>query len=63
MAKQEPLNVIVKVVRGDEIIPYDILTDEEKNELGKRITQRSIQAVARLRGYEVEFFDDTSSKE
>lgn len=60
MAKQEPLNVIVKVVRGDEIIPYETLTDEEKDELGKRITQRAIQAVARLRGYEVEFFDDTS---
>ena len=57
MAKQEPLKVIIKVVRGNEIIPYENLTEEEKDELGKRLTQRAINAVAKRRGCEVEFFD------
>ena len=57
MAKQKPLTWTAKVVRGDEVIPYETLTEEEKNELGKRLTRRSIEAVARARGCEVEFHD------
>ena len=57
MAKKEPLTWTAKVVRGDEVIPYDSLTEEEKDELGKRLTRRSIEAIAKARGCEVEFHD------
>ena len=62
MAKQEPLKWTAKVVRGDKVIPYESLSEGEKDELGKRLTRRSIEAVARVRGCEVEFFDDTFSE-
>jgi len=62
MAKKEPLTWTAVVVRGDEHIPYESLTEEEKRDLAKRLNQRAIRAVARLHGYEVEFFDDTSSE-
>ena len=57
MAKQKPLTWTAKVVRGDEVIPYDSLSEEEKDELGKRLTRKGIEAVARARGCEVEFRD------
>ena len=53
MAKQKPLTWTAKVVRGDDVIPYECLTEEEKDELGKRLTRRSIEAVERSRGNEV----------
>ena len=62
MAKKEPLKWTAVVVRGDEHIPYESLTEEEKRDLAKRLNQRAIQAVARLHGYEVEFFDATPSE-
>lgn len=62
MEKQKPLTWTAVVVRGDEHIPYESLTEEEKRDLAKRLNQRAIQTVARLRGYDVEFFDDTSSE-
>lgn len=58
MAKQEPLKVITKIVRGDEIIPYDSLSREEKVEFGKRLNQRAISAVAQAHGCTVDFLDD-----
>lgn len=63
MAKQEPLKVITKVVRGDEIILYDDLSREEKAEFGKRMNRRAIRAVAKLHGYEVEFIESSPSNE
>ena len=62
MAKKEPLKWTAVVVRGDEYIPYESLTEEEKRDLAKRLNQRAIRAVARLRGYDVEFFDATPSE-
>lgn len=57
MAKQEPLKWTAKVVRGDNVIPYESLTEEEKDALGRRLTRKSIEAVARSRGLEVEFIN------
>lgn len=57
MAKHKPLTWTAKVVRGDEVIPYESLTDEEKNELGKRLTRRSIEAVERMRGREIDWIE------
>ena len=53
MAKHKPLTWTAKVVRGDEVIPYESLTEEEKNGLRKRLNRRSIEAVERSRGNEV----------
>lgn len=57
MAKQKPLKWTAKVVRGDEVIPYESLSEEEKDELGTRLTRRSIEELARARGCEVEFHE------
>ena len=58
MAKQEPLKVITKIVRGDEVILYDSLSEKEKAEFGKRLNQRAISAVANAHGYTVDFLDE-----
>lgn len=58
MAKQEPLKVISKIVRGDEVILYDSLSEEEKGEFGRRMNQRAIRAVAAAHGYTVDFIDE-----
>ena len=63
MAKQEPLKVITKIVRGDEVIPYDDLSREEKAEFGKRLNQRAISAVAQAHGYKVDFIDKPPATE
>ena len=53
MAKQKPLTWTAKVVREDEVIPYETLTEEEQKELRKRLNRRSIEAVEQSRGHEV----------
>lgn len=55
MAKQEPLKWTAKVVRGDEVIPYESLSEEEKDNLGVNMTRRSIEAVERMRGREIDW--------
>lgn len=57
MARQEPLKVITKVVRGDEVIPYDSLSKEEKTDLAKKLNQRAIAAVEKAHGRTVEFVE------
>lgn len=63
MAKQEPLKVITKIIRGDEVILYDDLSREEKAEFGKRMNQRAISAVAKAHGYSVDFIDSPPKTE
>lgn len=63
MAKQEPLKVITKIVRGDEVIPYDSLSEKEKAEFGKRLNQRAISAVAKAHGFVVDFVDKPPATE
>ena len=58
MAKQKPVKVITKIVRGDEIIPYDSLSKEEKIAFGKRLNQRANRAVEAAHGYTLEFIDE-----
>ena len=58
MAKKEPLKVITKIIRGDEVILYDSLSEQEKAEFGKRMNRRAIEAVAKAHGYTVDFLDD-----
>ena len=62
MANKGLLECTVMVAREGEYIPYESLTEEEKRDLAKRLNQRAIRAVARLHGYDVEFFDDTPSE-
>lgn len=57
MAKQKPLTWTAKVVRGDEVIPYESLTEKEKDELGIRLTRRSIEVVERMNGREIEWIE------
>ena len=57
MAKQEPLKVITKVVRGDEVILYDSLSKEEKADLAKKLNRRAIAAVEKTHGRTVEFVE------
>ena len=57
MAKHKPLTCTTKVVRGDEVIPYESLSEEEKDELGIRLTRRSIEAVERMRGREIDWIE------
>ena len=60
MAKKQPLTWTANVVRGGNVIPYESLTDEEKDALGRRLTRKSIESVARSRGLEVEFSNHLS---
>jgi hypothetical protein len=53
MAKQKPLTWTAKVVRGDDVIPYETLTEEEKVQYGIRMERTAIEAVERPRGNEV----------
>ena len=57
MAKHKPLTWTAKVVRGDEVIPYESLTEKEKDELGIRLTRRSIEVVERMNGREIEWIE------
>lgn len=57
MAKQKPLTWTAKVIRGDEVIPYESLTEKEKDELGIRLTRRSIEVVERMNGREIEWIE------
>ena len=57
MAKKEPLKWTAKVIRGDEVIPYESLTEKEKDELGIRLTRRSIEVVERMNGREIEWIE------
>lgn len=57
MAKREPLKVITKVVRGDEVVLYDSLSKEEKKDLAKKLNQRAIEAVEKAHGCTVEFIE------
>lgn len=63
MAKKGLLKVDVKVVREDGVIPYDDLNREEKAELGKRLNQRAISAVAKVHGFTVDFVDKPPATE
>lgn len=56
------LEAEIMVVRGGEAVPYETLTAEEKGELGKKLNQQAIRAVARLRGYDIKFFDAPPSE-
>lgn len=53
MAKQEPMKWTAKVVRGDEVIPYESLTEEEQNERRIKWDRKGIEAVEQSRGNEV----------
>lgn len=55
--QQEPLEVIVKIVRGDGIILYASMSEEEKRAFGKRLNRRAIAAVENRRGNSVEFWE------
>lgn len=44
----------IKVVRGDEIIPWEDIPREEQIELSKKWNLRAMQAVARRHGYIIE---------
>jgi hypothetical protein len=57
MAKQKPMKWTANIVRGDEVIPYETLTEEEKNESRIRMSRRPIEAVERSRGNEVTWLD------
>lgn len=57
MAKQKPLKWTANVVRGDEVIPYSSLSEEEKDAQGIRTRKAGIKAVANARGYEVDFHE------
>lgn len=57
MAKHKPLTWTAKVVRGDEVIPYESLSEEEKDNLGVNMTRRSIEAVERMRGREIDWIE------
>ena len=61
MAKKEPLKVITKIIRGDEVIIYDLMSEEEKEEFGKRLNRRAISAVAQAHGCTAEFIDEETA--
>lgn len=51
----KPLDVEIFVRRDGELVPYAVLTEEEKRTLSESMNKRAIRALAGLRGYEVEF--------
>lgn len=53
----KPLEVEIFVRRGEELLPYDTLTEAEKEALARSLNERAIRAVAELRGYDVQFYD------
>lgn len=53
MAKQKLMKWTANIVRGDEVIPYETLTEEEKAQYGIRMERTAIEAVERSRGNEV----------
>ena len=57
MAKKPVLKWTAKVVRGDEVIPYESLSEEEKDNLGVNMTRRSIEAVEMMRGREIDWIE------
>lgn len=57
MAKKPELKWTANVMRGDEVIPYNSLSEEEKDAQGIRTRKAGIRAVANARGCEVEFHD------
>jgi len=57
------LEAEIMVVRGGEAVPYETLTKEEKGELGKKLNQRAVKAVAANRGYDVKFYDSPPATE
>ena len=57
MAKQEPMKWTAKVVRGDEVIPYESLTEEEQNERRIKWDRKGIEAVERMKGREIDWIE------
>ena len=57
MAKKEPLKWTAKVVRGDEVIPYESLSEEEKDELRIKWDRTGIKEVERMRGREIDWIE------
>ena len=45
------------IVKGDEIIPYDTLSEAEKDAVGLTVRKAGINAVANAKGCDVEFHD------
>ena len=51
------LKTEIMVVCGGETIPYEALTQDEKDDLGKKLNRRARKSVANMRGYDVTFYD------
>ena len=59
----KPLEVEIFVRRDGELVPYAVLTEEEKRTLSENLNKRAIRALAGLRGYEVEFSETPRNPE